>query len=200
MWNELDNGKVFLTNITKEIYDNARNDFNNKANIFFTDAEIGWIGFMASYNGRFFDGGYNGNYKLRDYTKESIDNILKQVKNIIGVDFYACHYSDLKIPDKSILYCDIPYQGTKQYSTSKDFDHVKFWQWCRDMSEQGHSVFISEYNAPDDFECVWSGNIKSYLQAGRSESVTEKLFTFSSNCLCSNIKQHVSQYSLFNNN
>lgn len=43
-----------------------------------------------------------------------------------------------------------------EYSTSKNFDHDKFWQWGRDMSIVGHTVFVSEYNAPADFECVWS--------------------------------------------
>ncbi len=84
------------------------------------------------------------------------------------------------IPNESIIYCDIPYKNTTQYSTSKDFDHDKFWQWCRDMSIIGHKVFVSEYDAPNDFECIWSGNIKSYMKAGRSENVTEKLFKFSS--------------------
>ena len=41
---------------------------------------------------------------------------------------------------------------SKQYSTSKDFNHSKFWQWCRYMSGKGHEVFVSEYNAPDGFE------------------------------------------------
>lgn len=179
MWKYLSNGKSFLNDIPKDVYDKARTEFNNKTNVFFTNAEIGWIGFMASYNGRFFDGGYNGNYIKRNYTKESIDNILKQVPNIIGVDFYSCDYDKLVIPNESIIYCDIPYKNTKQYSTSKNFDHDKFWQWCRNMSIIGHKVFVSEYNAPNDFECVWSGNIKSYMKAGRSENVTEKLFKYS---------------------
>jgi DNA adenine methylase len=41
---------------------------------------IGWIGWMGSANGRFFDGGYSGksNTKIgtvRDYIKEAISNI-----------------------------------------------------------------------------------------------------------------------------
>ncbi len=83
MWKDLCNGKSFLNDIPKDVYDKARTEFNNKTNVFFTNAEIGWIGFMASYNGRFFDGGYNGNYTKRNYTKESIDNILKQLPNVI---------------------------------------------------------------------------------------------------------------------
>jgi DNA adenine methylase len=177
MWYELTEGKTFIEEILKDLYDRARTEFNNKTNNEFTLAEIGWIGFMASYNGRFFDGGYNGNYKKRDYTKESIDNIKKQIDSMKGVEFSSGNYNEIIIPNNSILYCDIPYEGTKQYATSKDFNHLEFWEWCRTKAKQGHKVFVSEYKAPKDFKCVWSGNIKSYMKAGRSEIVTEKLFT-----------------------
>ena len=177
MWYGLTEGKIFIEEIPKDLYDRARTEFNNKTNNEFTLAEIGWIGFMASYNGRFFDGGYNGNYKKRNYTKESIDNIKKQIDSMKGVEFSSGNYNEIIIPDNSILYCDIPYEGTKQYATSKDFNYLEFWQWCRIKAKQGHKVFISEYKAPNDFKCVWSGNIKSYMKAGRSEEVTEKLFT-----------------------
>ena len=63
-------------------------------------------------------------------------------------------YRNIKIPKNSIIYCDIPYKGSKQYSTSKDFNHDEFWEWCRDMSKQGHTVFISEYSAPKDFKIL----------------------------------------------
>ena len=183
MWKSLTSGVKFKEKITKEVYDKARNEFNNKTNLYFTDAEIGWIGFMASYNGRFFDGGYNGNYKKRDYTKESIDNIKRQLPNMDGVKFYSGDYNDINIPNNSIIYCDIPYKNTKQYSTSKGFNHSLFWKWCRDMDKKGHSVFISEYESPNDFVSVWSGNIKSYMKAGRSENVTEHLFTLKNNTI-----------------
>jgi len=94
-----------------------------------------------------------------------------------GVEFSSGNYNEVIIPNNSILYCDIPYKGTKQYATSKDFNYLEFWEWCRTMTGKGHKVFVSEYNAPKDFKCVWSGNIKSYMKAGRSETVTEKLFT-----------------------
>lgn len=178
MWYELTEGKTFIEEIPKELYDRARNEFNKKINNEFTLAEIGWIGFMASYNGRFFDGGYNGNYKKRNYTKESINNIKKQIDSMVGVEFSSGNYNEVIIPDNSILYCDIPYKNTKQYSTSKNFNHSNFWKWCKEMTKKGHEVFISEYNAPKDFKCVWSGSIKSYMKAGRSEDVTEKLFTY----------------------
>jgi DNA adenine methylase len=177
MWRDLTQGYMFMEKIDKDRYDRARNEFNNGVSEEFTISEIGWIGFMASYNGRFFDGGYNGNYKKRDYTKESIDNIYKQIESMKGVKFDFGNYNEINIPNNSIIYCDIPYKGTKQYSTSKNFNHLEFWQWCRDMSEKGHKVFISEYNAPSDFKCVWEKKVKTAINHEKTKKATEKLFT-----------------------
>jgi len=178
LWKGLQQGRELIMEIPKELYDKARNQYNERENHNFDDFTIGWIGFMASYNGRFFDGGYNGNYTKRNYTKESIDNILKQVPNIIGVNFYSCDYDKLVIPNESIIYCDIPYKNTKQYSTSKNFDHDKFWQWCRDISKD-NTVFVSEYNAPNDFECVWQKEVNVAIRPNKTLAQVEKLFKFS---------------------
>ena len=177
MWCDLTQDHKFIKKIDKDKYDRARTEFNNGVNKEFTISEIGWIGFMASYNGRFFDGGYNGNYNKRDYTKESIDNIYKQIELMKGVQFSFGNYNEILIPNNSIIYCDIPYKGTKQYSTSKNFNHLDFWQWCRDMTKNGHDVFISEYNAPNDFKCVWSKTVNNSMHNNKTYKRVEKLFT-----------------------
>ena len=77
-----------------------------------------------------------------------------------------------------MIYCDIPYKDTTKYKD--DFDHEKFYEWCREMKKQGHTIFISEYNMPDDFICVWEMEVKSSLSAngksGGSKKSIEKLF------------------------
>ena len=46
------------------------------------------------------------------------------------------------------------------------------------MKERGHQIFISEYNMPDDFICVWQKEIISSLtQDTGSKKAIEKLFT-----------------------
>src|SRR5690554_2390474 len=174
--------------ITKELYDYARDIYNNRTENTLSDPIVGWIGWMGSANGRFFDGGYSGksNTKIgtvRDYIKEAISNIEKQLPKMIGVQFENKDYTELEIPTNSIIYCDIPYQGTKQYSTSKDFNHSKFWNWCRQKAKQGHTIFVSEYEAPTEFECVWQKEAKSSLSAngkiGGNKVSVEKLFKFS---------------------
>jgi hypothetical protein len=59
-----------------------------------------------------------------------------------------------------------------------EFYHQEFWQWCRDKANQGHTVFISEYNAPSDFECVWSMEVSNTLSKQNSFKRVEKLFKF----------------------
>lgn len=142
MWKGLVNGIKYPEEIPKELYDIARDVYNGRETRFehrmnMTDDMVGWIGWMGSANGRFFDGGYSGksNTKIgtvRDYIKEAISNIENQLPKMIGVQFENKDYTELGIPSESIIYCDIPYKGTKQYSTSQGFNHYKFWEWCRE--------------------------------------------------------------------
>lgn len=173
-----DNRKVFIESIPKKLYDEARNSYNKGYSLDMSTAMIGWIGFMASYNGRFFDGGYNGNYEKRDYIAESISNIKKQIEYLKDVKFIHSSYQMLEIPGKSIIYCDPPYQGTKQYNSSKNFNHNAFWEWCREKTRQGHQVFISEYNAPEDFKCIWEKEITTSINHNGTLKPVEKLFMY----------------------
>lgn len=187
MFKGLQNGNNRPNEISKELYDKARIEYNNGTNIEFDDFMIGWIGWMGSANGRFFDGGYSGksNTKIgivRDYIKEAISNIEKQIPKLSGIDFLSLNYKDVEIPNSSIVYCDIPYENTKQYATSKGFNHLEFWDYARKLATEGHNVFVSEYNAPNDFKCIWSKDAKSSLSAngqiGGNKVSTEKLFQY----------------------
>jgi DNA adenine methylase len=149
MWKGLVEGRERLNEIPKELYNRARVEYNNATNVDFDDFTIGWIGWMASFNGRFFDGGYSGksNTKIgtvRNYIKEAISNIEKQLPKMVGVQFENKDYTELEIPTNSIIYCDIPYQGTADYG---EFNHKEFFDWA---AEQVHPVFVSEYNMLKD--------------------------------------------------
>jgi len=86
----------------------------------------------------------------------------------------CCDYKTLNIPTGSIVYCDPPYKSTTGYNGN--FDHIEFWDWCRVISINS-SVFVSEYEAPDDFECVWSKSVSSSLTKNTgSKSGVERLF------------------------
>lgn len=70
-------------------------------------------------------------------------------------------YAEVKIitpPQDTIIYADPPYANTSEYKLcGNSFDYERFYQWCIDKARQGYSVFISEYNMPQDrFKEVWS--------------------------------------------
>ena len=176
MWKGLQDNLIRPREIPKDYYSLVRTSYNNKDNQY-SDFIIGWVGFTASFNGRFFDGGYSGQSKGRDYIQEQIKNIEKQIPFIQGIEFYSGDYKTINYPPNSIIYCDPPYKDTKQYSTSKNFNHEEFWEWCRLMKSQGHKIFISEYDAPEDFECIWQKEITNSLNTNITYKAIEKLYT-----------------------
>lgn len=181
MWKGLQENKERPYTISKELYSKARIEYNNKTNIEFDDFMIGWIGWMGSYNGRFFDGGYSGHdvgVTHRDYISEQIRNTESQIDKLIDVKFFSKDYYKFNFKESCIIYCDIPYMGTKQYSTSKNFDYDKFWEWCRIKTMEGHSIFISEYNAPDDFKCIWQKEVINSMNTTKTYKPIEKLFIY----------------------
>lgn len=141
MWKHLQDGGFVFSHISKETYDKARDCYHGKNN-FFTEAGVGLVGFMASFNGRFFDGGYSGhnvvgkNGKARDYIREQIENTMRDVPLIKGVEFYSGSYDELVIPERSIVYCDIPYKATKsmmyQRTSIMKVSIFGAWKWLEE--------------------------------------------------------------------
>lgn len=164
--------------ISRELYNDCRAHYQAKDKVY-PDWMLGAVGFLASYNGRFFDGGYakqtEGISGLRDYYRESKDNILEQTKALLDVEFNTSDYRDLK-PVNSLVYCDPPYAGTKGYLTiTKDFNHKEFWDIMREWSKN-NIVLISEENAPDDFDVLWEQPVIRSINATDKKVSTEKLF------------------------
>ena len=165
------NGQELPEHITKDEYIAVKTNKDN-----YPDWYVGFVGFVSSFKAKFF-GGYSGYCTTktgiqRNYIKERINNILKQ--NLDGIKLVCSSYDALDIPANSIIYCDPPYNDTTKYKDS--FDSDAFWQWCRDKVKEGHTVYVSEYNAPEDFKCIWEKQINSNL-GGTSKTATEKLFT-----------------------
>ena len=174
------NGWVPPKTMTKAEYDRIRNDFKNNLGEF-DKCLIGYAGIAASYCGKWF-GGFAGIVDTKtsgvvDYYGQSFRSFEKQCKKLKDVCYCSASYDEIQIPENSIVYCDPPYEGTTKYKD--DFDHSKFWNWVREVSKE-HDVFVSEYNAPEDFECVWQSVATSSLSAngksGRTKLSIEKLF------------------------
>ena len=159
--------------VSKEEYEAVKKNPEN-----YPDWFVGFCGFVCSFRGMFFKSYVKNDVlkksgKIEHYQKEQINNFRKQRDKLKGIQFECCSYDCLQIPEGAVIYCDPPYQGTADYNSS--FDSAKFWNWVRYKVESGHKVFISEYKAPEDFECIWQKGINSNL-GGASKTAVEKLF------------------------
>ena len=112
----------------------------------------------------------------RDYTAEAYRNSQKQSHKLKGIKFNRCSYNDFKYPKNCLIYCDPPYRGTAEYKD--DFDHDKFYKWCKKMTKKGHTVIISEYNMPKKgFKQIWALETKvNFATVTTQAKRTERLF------------------------
>jgi DNA adenine methylase len=176
LWKELlyDNLILPKNPITKEEYDKLRKETKSSA-------LRGFYGISCAYSGIFFAGyrteNKNSNQNFFERFKIKINdyiNILKPYKDRIS--FNSTSYEDLKIENNSVIYCDPPYKGnTFKSSFFIDFDHTSFWEKMREWSKN-NLVFISEYEAPEDFIAVWEQNVN--ITHKKVKEKKEKLFVY----------------------
>lgn len=177
-----DYSELLPVHISEEEYNEVKNNKDE-----YEDWYIGLIGFCATFSGKYF-GGYARSFKSdgitpRDMSNECIRNLKKQAPSLKDIKFKCCSFLDLP-KDKIqgyVIYCDPPYRGTTKYKT-EEFPYEEFYQWCRDMSIH-NTVLISEYNMPDDFECIWQKETKVNFDSNRTSNDInnkriEKLFTY----------------------
>ena len=186
LFQHLQKGGELYKEVSKELYDRARDSFMGRSNEKFDDWEIGNIGFLASYNGRFFDGGYgkpvyektkNG-VRYRDYYAEGKKNLLKQSDDLSDVMFTCSDYKNIrKDLRNTVIYCDPPYNDTKRYKNAVNFDYEEFWDIVRELSEE-NIVIVSELNAPDDFEVIWEKLVSRSIKVNDKSKAVEKLFKY----------------------
>lgn len=182
MWKLIQSGEQMPYRIDRDMYSKYREFYHRSKNEVdeydLTDIGMcGWVGFMGSFNGRFYDGGYSGHdVNGRDYISENIRNTLNTARFVNDVEFTCGDYADLEIIPGDVVYVDPPYKGTTQYAYSKNFDYERLYQWIRDLKSKGAKVFMSEYCAPDDFRIVWESDMKTCLNPTKTKIVKEKLF------------------------
>ena len=138
----------------------------------------GFIGFGCSFGGKWW-GGYARQTKGLNYALTAKRSVSKKMKGLLTATFINKDYKNVEIPDNSLVYCDPPYKGTTDYSNSKEFSHEEFWDYVRGLSKN-NLVFVSELNAPEDFEAVWEKDFTRNLDASVVFKSIEKLFVHKS--------------------
>lgn len=179
-------GNQLPETVSKETYDRARKAWRSgNKNKEFEDWELGCYGFLCSYNGRGFDGGYSyegdehrkdGTVIHRNYYQERKNNLLKQFEQPLCQDIMLgiSDYKDLTGLKDYVIYVDPPYQQGKKMDYA-DINYIEFWNKMREWSKD-NIVFISELNAPDDFECIWKVEVNRSINAQDKGKAVEKLF------------------------
>jgi len=178
MFKAIQNGWFPPTLVTEEDYEKI------KENKDVDTALTGYVGFALSFGGKWFGGyrrdvaGTKGNIEnMKTQSRRAYESLLKQKPFIQDVIFSCQHYKNMYIPKtKSIIYCDPPYAMTTKYK--EQFESDKFWDWCNEMAQRGHKVFVSEYQAPEGWRCIWEKVVNSSLtKETGSKQATERLFT-----------------------
>lgn len=167
---------IAIRDLVDELPDNVSEDQYKQIKHTEPEPINSWIRFVCSFGG-IFEKTYARNKNNSNYAARGVRNARKQSPNIQGVELINGDYSMFNDFKNCLIYCDPPYEGVSSYKTPP-FNHSKFWQWCREMSKN-NLVFVSEYNAPDDFECVWQGSIKTNFASQRKTATgvaVEKLF------------------------
>jgi DNA adenine methylase len=163
-------GWVPPENISEEEYYSVKSNKDS-----FADHYVAFVGFCCSFSGKFF-GGYARDRNNTNYAAVGSRSLLRQSCGLSGANLAVRRYEEMGyIPSKSLIYCDPPYKGTQGYTNSIDHEH--FWSWCRGLVKGGHTVFVSEYEAPNYAKVVWSKSVGSTLDhKNRGKTNTEKLF------------------------
>jgi len=133
-------------------------------------ALVGFVGFACSFSGKWW-GGYCRDNTGRNYAKNGSNSIVKKIDKLRGknITLFNLDYSDVEIPENSVVYCDIPYRNSTRYSPKEagSFDHDLFYEWVKNMSRQKScQIFVSEYssNIPKGFETVWECQSKKDIR------------------------------------
>lgn len=179
LWKKALNGYKPPTHMLKDEYDLLRSQID-------PSALRGWAAFAASHSGKYF-GGYGATTKdgSRNYLEEASRSFNIKVQNLQVYnntkDLYlsTCSYESICPKTNSVIYCDPPYADTTVYSANKvsQFDSQNFWHQMNKWVKEGHKVFVSEFNAPPEWNSLWSVEHKSTLDPNTSKTNTEYLFT-----------------------
>ena len=115
-------------------------------------------------------------YKSAHWRSGKLDgknNDLERLQSLESLEQFSTDYQNVEIYKDSVIYCDIPYEGTDGYN-GIDFDFERFYSWCEKQTEP---VFISSYKMPEDrFICIATFEHRSLLSAKANNKVLEKVF------------------------
>lgn len=154
LYKALQNGWVPPESLSEDEYKYVKEHKNEDK------ALTAFVGFGCSFGGKWFGGygrhGVKDNHAAeRSMCEESRRALLRDLEILKNAKFMCLDYRDIDIPDGSVIYADPPYKDKMAaYGLQDQFDTGEFWEWCREKSDN-HLIYVSELEAPDDFEAIW---------------------------------------------
>jgi DNA adenine methylase len=131
--------------------------------------EKAFAGFGCSFGGKYWGGYARETPGNLDYCGRARRALREKASTMQCVELHCGSYDEIPIPEGALVYCDIPYRGTKGYSVGA-FDHDRFYEWASRVP----NVYVSEYarSIPAGWRAVWS--IESYQSIRGADSKRAK--------------------------
>ena len=98
---------------------------------------------------------------------------LQSLQRLQSLEVKQGSYLDYVYKEGDIVYCDPPYEGTKNYDKT-DFNHAEFYDW---VASRPYKVYFSSYEISNKrFYKVWSEKKRKLMCGACSDKVTEYLY------------------------
>ena len=173
MWKALQDGWVPPGHVSEEEYLGIKNNMGN-----YPPELVAFVGFGCSFGGKWFGGYARG--EGRNWAREARDSLLRKMRGISTTkcNFACSNFIESDPPDDNcLIYCDPPYEGKTGYGAVGAWNAGQFWKRVDELESRGHTVIVSEYQAPPHFREVLSVKTKTDMNTrGGKEKRVERVF------------------------
>lgn len=173
MWQAVTDGWTPPEDMSKEQYECLRHSPPS--------ALRGFAGHACSFGGKWF-AGYAAPSKPRprvpygeNFARSGSRSCVKKAAAFSNVTWVVSDYRGWSPDQEWVVYCDPPYVRTTRHR--EQFDTDQFWMVMDQWSDRGAQVFVSEYEAPPGWACVWEKNTPRKMEGNRGLYQTERLWT-----------------------
>lgn len=177
IWSFGNNGKAYLFGKDKEPIKKLGHEFvcfgkdiPGVPNIAETDMRV-----RRLYLQRFIKKNMGERYELEQLERLQRLQQLEQLEQLERLEINCGSYLDYQYREGDVVYCDPPYENTKQYDKN-DFDHKQFYDW---VASREYPVYFSSYEISDNrFNVIWQTEKLSLLDNSKDTKkvVTEYLY------------------------
>lgn len=172
MYHSVKNGWVPPDQLSKKEYDHMR---ENRCSGLYPKNLLAFAAFGCAFAGSCWR-----KYAGEQYAAKAKKSILNKSESLKDVTYFTSDYRSLN-PSGCIIYCDPPYANSYGFRITGTigngkFDTKEFWDIMHNWAER-NLVYVSEYIAPEGFDCVMQKAIKSGVRTKNGhETRIEKLF------------------------